>query len=66
MGHLFYCNYCAEAIIGEGVVPVKACLRALKVAKYDGYLSIEYEGAEDCIKGISKGLKNLKNFLAEI
>ena len=59
-------NFFKGAIIGEGVVPVKACLRALKVAKYDGYLSIEYEGAEDCIVGISKGLHNLQMLLAEV
>ena len=59
-------NYFKGAIIGEGVIPIKSCLKALKKAGYDGYLSIEYEGSEDCLKGISKGLKNLQRFLSEI
>ena len=58
-------NYFKGAIIGEGDIPVKECVKALKRAEYDGYLSIEYEGAVDCIKGISKGLANLKQILSE-
>ena len=59
-------NYFKGAIIGEGDIPVKRCLKVLKRAEYDGYLSIEYEGAIDCIKGITKGLANLKQMLSEI
>ena len=59
-------NYFKGAIIGEGDIPVKQCLKALNRAGYDGYLSIEFEGAVDCIKGISKGLANLKQILSEI
>ncbi len=59
-------NYFAGAVIGEGDIPVKPCLKALKRAGYDDYLTIEYEGAEDCIKGIEKSLKNLKQILTEI
>jgi len=59
-------NYFKGAIIGEGVIPIRSCLKALKKAGYEGYLSIEYEGAEDCLRGIAKGLKNLQHFLSEI
>lgn len=59
-------NYFKGAIIGEGDIPVKQCVKALNRAGYDGYLSIEYEGAVDCIKGISKGLANLKQILSEV
>ncbi len=54
------------AVVGEGVVPVKRCIRTLKFAGYDGYLSIEYEGSEDCVAGITRGFKNLKRFIAEL
>jgi sugar phosphate isomerase/epimerase len=50
-------------VIGEGVVPVGQCLAILARAGYDGFVSIEYEGEEDCIEGISRGLENLKTLL---
>jgi sugar phosphate isomerase/epimerase len=52
--------------IGEGSVPVERCLKILKRAGYNGWLSIEYEGAADCIEGIATGLANLQSYLARI
>lgn len=34
----------APALIGEGIVPHRACLQAMKQAGYSGYINIEYEG----------------------
>lgn len=59
-------NYFGGTVIGEGDIPVKRCLKILKAAGYDGFLTIEYEGAEDCISGISRGLANLRKILEEI
>lgn len=59
-------NYIAGCVIGEGVVPVKQCLAILKRAGYEGYVSVEYEGVEDCIAGIARGLANLKSFIEAI
>ncbi len=59
-------NFFKGAVIGQGNVPVKQCLRVLKRAGYDGYASIEYEGAIDCIAGITMGFENLKRYLTEI
>ena len=53
-------------VVGEGDIPVKQCLQILKRAGYDGYCSIEYEGVEDCIAGISRGLANAKAILEQI
>ena len=44
----------------EKLPPILA--RALKRTGYDGYLSIEFEGMEDCIQGISVGLANLRRY----
>jgi sugar phosphate isomerase/epimerase len=33
--------------LGQGDVDFRQCLEALRTANYDGYLAIEYEGAED-------------------
>ncbi len=59
------CNYFRGTVVGQGSVPVKQCIRILKRAGYDGYLTIEFEGAEDCLHGITKGLANLKKYVEE-
>jgi len=59
-------NFLKGTVIGQGNVPVKQCLRIMKRAGYEGYVSIEYEGAEDCIQGISTGFSNLTRYIAEI
>ena len=60
------CNYFSGTVIGEGDIPVKQCLAILKRAGYDGNISIEFEGADDCIEGISRGLTNLRSILASL
>ncbi|MDD7739820.1 MAG: sugar phosphate isomerase/epimerase family protein [Fusicatenibacter sp.] len=57
-------NYLRGAIIGHGDVPVAQCLSILKNVGYNGYVSIEFEGLEDCEKGIAIGLANLRRYLA--
>ncbi len=59
-------NYIGGVAVGEGDIPVKQCLAILKRADYEGFLSIEYEGCDDCIDGIARGLANLKQFLKEL
>ncbi len=59
-------NYRRGAIIGQGNVPVTQCIKALKMAGYDGYLMIEFEGMEDPLKGIRIGVDNLKRFIGEM
>lgn len=59
-------NYFRGAIIGQGDVPVKQCIRIMKRAGYDGYLCIEFEGKEDCILGITEGFATLKRYIAEV
>jgi len=56
-------NHLRGAIIGHGDIPVLQCLRVLKSAGYEGTISIEFEGLEDPITGISIGLNNLRQFL---
>jgi sugar phosphate isomerase/epimerase len=54
------------AIVGEGVVDVAGCLRLLKQAGYEGFVSLEFEGREDSKVGCSKGLANLRSTLATL
>lgn len=59
-------NYLRGAIIGHGDVPVVQCLRILKAAGYNGVVSIEFEGMEDPLTGISIGLENLRRYMDEV
>ena len=59
-------NYFCGTVVGEGDIPVLQCLRILKRAGYEGYVSLEYEGAEDCVDGIARGLANVKEYLTKI
>jgi len=60
------CDYIGGVAVGDGVVPVKKCLHILQRAGYDGYVSIEFEGQEDCISGISRGYRNLKQIISQL
>ena len=51
------------AIIGHGEVNVPECLKILRAAGYDGWLSVEFEGIEDCLMALEADLKNLKEML---
>lgn len=57
------CNYFCGAVIGQGDVPVKKCVEIIKRAGYDGYLSVEFEGREDCMDAISHSRKYLLEIL---
>ena len=57
------CNYLSGCAIGEGDIPVARCVQILKRAGYDGYLTVEYEGIEDCIAGITRGMQNLQEYV---
>ena len=69
-GDGFFCSrngtYLRGAIVGHGNVPVRHCLKALQQAGYDGYVAIEFEGMEDCIKGLTIGLANLRRYISEL
>lgn len=56
-------NYLRGAIIGHGNIPVAQCVGILAKSGYDKYISIEFEGMEDNIKGIEIGLENLKRYI---
>lgn len=53
-------NFLRGAIIGHGEVPVVQCLRILKNAGYNGYVTVEFEGMEDAKTGVKCGLNTLK------
>ena len=56
-------NYLRGTIIGHGEARVAQSLNVLKKAGYDGYVTVEFEGMEDNLRGIALGKKNLQRFL---
>ena len=61
-----YGNFLRGAIVGQGDVDIKSVLKIIKGSGYDGYLSIEFEGIEECKLGSRIGIANLKRMLSEI
>ncbi len=55
-------SYLIGVPVGEGDARALQCLEILKAQGYDGYLCIEYEGAEDCIQGVQRGLNFYRNW----
>lgn len=53
-------NYLRGAIAGQGDMNMKEVLRIIKYSGYDGYLSIEFEGMEECQLGTKIGLDNIR------
>jgi len=58
-------NYLRGAIIGHGVANIYQSVQILKKVGYDGYLTVEFEGAEDNLKGIRIGRDNLLRFIGK-
>ena len=56
-------NYIRGTVAGHGVVPIKNCIDTLRKSGYDGWLSLEFEGAEENIEAIKNGYANLKNYV---
>ena len=57
------CNYLEGMAVGDGDIPVAQCIAILKRAGYDGFLSIEYEGSEDCMAALEKGRAYLAHLI---
>lgn len=56
-------TYLRGAIIGHGDIPVYQCLHTLMSAGYDDWVTVEFEGMEDCVKGTRLGLNALKKMV---
>lgn len=58
-------NHLRGAMLGHGNMDVRGLLNMLTEAGYDGWLSMEFEGVEDCLMAVPEGLKNLRAILSE-
>ena len=56
-------NFLRGTVVGHGVVPVAQCINSLKKGGYNGYVSVEFEGAEDTLYALENGLKYLRKVI---
>ncbi|WP_163536223.1 sugar phosphate isomerase/epimerase family protein [Gracilibacillus sp. YIM 98692] len=54
-------HYLRGAITGHGDIDLQTVLKVIKESGYDGYLSIEFEGMEECKKASEISLNNVQN-----
>ena len=52
------------AVTGDGEVNLKAISKIILDSGYDGYLSIEYEGREECKAACTRAFQNVKGLLS--
>lgn len=58
-------NYIRGAIVGHGDINIREIIKLVKVSGYDGYLTIEFEGMEDCQVGSKIGMDNVRRLWNE-
>ena len=51
-------------ITGHGDLDLRSCAEIIKASGYDGYVSIEFEGPEDCLDAVKTSLNNVKALFA--
>lgn len=59
-------NYLRGAITGHGDIDLRSVLKVIKDFGYDGYISIEFEGLEECRYGSRLSLENVRRLWNQI
>jgi sugar phosphate isomerase/epimerase len=59
-------NYLRGAIVGHGDINIREIVKLIKTSGYDGYLTIEFEGMEDCRTGSRIGMDNVRRLWDEV
>lgn len=58
-------NYLRGAIVGHGDIDMLEVFRVLKQSGYDGYISVEFEGMEDCRTASRIAMDNVRRLWEE-
>lgn len=58
-------NYLRGAIVGQGDIDMPEVIRTIQRSGYEGYITIEFEGLEDCLEGTRIGLENARRLWEE-
>ncbi|WP_028553038.1 sugar phosphate isomerase/epimerase family protein [Paenibacillus sp. UNC451MF] len=59
-------NHLRGAIVGHGDIDMRQVLTVVKNSGYDGYISVEFEGMEDCYTGSKLGLETVRRLWSEV
>lgn len=59
-------NYLRGAIVGHGDLNIREIMKLVKNSGYDGYLTVEFEGMEDCKVGSKIGMDNVRRLWNEV
>lgn len=59
-------NFLKGSIIGHGDMDVWHIMKMVKESGYDGYISVEFEGMEECRTGSKIGMDNVRRIWNEI
>lgn len=58
--------YLLGAIVGYGDLEMHSIVKQIKDSGYDGFITIEFEGIEECLLASATGLANAKRLFAEV
>ena len=56
-------NFIRGTVIGHGMISMPQTFQILREANYDGVVSLEFEGVEDCLYAIQAGYTNLMHYM---
>jgi sugar phosphate isomerase/epimerase len=59
-------NYLRGAIVGHGDINIREIMKLIKNSGYDGFLTVEFEGMEDCKIGSKIGMDNVRRLWDEV
>ncbi|MFC5652336.1 sugar phosphate isomerase/epimerase family protein [Paenibacillus solisilvae] len=58
-------NYMRGAIVGHGDLPIRRIIKLIKDSGYDGYITIEFEGIEECRSASRIAMDNVRRLWEE-
>ncbi|MFK7691480.1 sugar phosphate isomerase/epimerase family protein [Paenibacillus sp. HJGM_3] len=58
-------NFLRGAIVGHGDIPIRKIVKLIKQSGYDGYITVEFEGLEECKAASRIAMDNLRRLWQE-
>ncbi len=59
-------NYLRGSIVGQGDIDIRKIVKLIKDSGYDGNITLEFEGMEECREASKIGMENLRRFWEEV